>query len=160
MMAGLVSTKKMYSVHIVRYYICRSGGSCRSRPCRRRGRIRDRTDFDSRRRPDPMNSTPSPQPGDVVHASIQATDRFCRDVFAAIGADEATADAATRAMMHGSRHGVDSHGVRLLDHYVEVMNGGRANRKPNIRVVQSFGAVASLDTKNGRDRKSTRRNSS
>jgi LDH2 family malate/lactate/ureidoglycolate dehydrogenase len=96
-----------------------------------------------------MNSPPNPQVADVVHASIEATDRFCRAVFAAIGADEATADAATRAMMHGSRHGVDSHGVRLLDHYVKVMNGGRVNRQPNVRVVQPFGAVASLDTDNG-----------
>ena len=96
-----------------------------------------------------MTSSPGQQPGNVVYASIEATDRFCRDVFAAIGADEATADAATRAMMHGSRHGVDSHGVRLLDHYVKVMNGGRVNRQPNVRVVQSFGAVASLDTDNG-----------
>ncbi len=96
-----------------------------------------------------MSSSPSPQVADVVHAPIEASDRFCRAVFAAIGADEATADAATRAMMHGSRHGVDSHGVRLLDHYVKVMNGGRVNRQPDVRVVQSFGAVASLDTDNG-----------
>src|SRR5690606_38111939 len=123
-------------------------GCCR-RSCRQRGRIHDRTDLDGRRRPDPMTSSPGQQPGNVVYASIEATDRFCRDVFAAIGADEATADAATRAMMHGSRHGVDSHGVRLLDHYVKVMNGGRVNRQPNVRVVQSFGAVASLDTDNG-----------
>jgi LDH2 family malate/lactate/ureidoglycolate dehydrogenase len=96
-----------------------------------------------------MNSSPNPKTGDVVHASIEATDRFCREVFAAIGADEATADAATRAMMHGSRHGVDSHGVRLLDHYIKVMEGGRVNRHPNVRIIHSFGAVASLDTDDG-----------
>lgn len=97
-----------------------------------------------------MTSPLTPPAGEVVvNAPIEAVERFCRDVFAAIGADEATADAATRAMMHGSRLGVDSHGVRLLDHYVRVMNGGRINRQPNVRVVQSFGAIASLDTDNG-----------
>lgn len=96
-----------------------------------------------------MNSTPNPKTSDVVYAPIEATDRFCREVFAAISADEATADAATRAMMHGSRHGVDSHGVRLLDHYVKVMNGGRVNRRPNTRIIHSFGAVASLDADDG-----------
>lgn len=97
-----------------------------------------------------MNSPLTPPAADaVVNAPIEALDRFCRDVFAAIGADEATADAATRAMMHGSRLGVDSHGVRLLDHYVRVMTGGRVNRQPDVRVVQSFGAIASLDTDNG-----------
>src|SRR5690606_23951300 len=113
------------------------------------GRFFNRIDIANRRRPNPMSPSPSPQVADVVHASIEATDLFCRAVFAAVGADEATADAATRAMMHGSRHGVDSHGVRLLDHYVKVMNGGRVNRQPDVRVVQSFGAVASLDTDNG-----------
>ncbi|MFL5160955.1 MAG: Ldh family oxidoreductase, partial [Microvirga sp.] len=29
------------------------------------------------------------------------------------GANEETAGAATRAMLHASRHGIDSHGVRL-----------------------------------------------
>ncbi|MCJ8517702.1 LDH2 family malate/lactate/ureidoglycolate dehydrogenase [Pseudorhizobium tarimense] len=97
-----------------------------------------------------MNSSLKPPTGEaVLHASIDAVDRFCREVFAAIGADEATADAATRAMMHGSRLGVDSHGVRLLDHYVKVMNGGRVNRTPDVRIVQSFGAVASLDADHG-----------
>ncbi|HEV7437391.1 MAG TPA: Ldh family oxidoreductase [Pseudorhizobium sp.] len=97
-----------------------------------------------------MNSSLKPSAGEaVVHVPIEAVDRFCREVFAAVGADEATADAATRAMIHGSRLGVDSHGVRLLAHYVKVMNGGRVNRTPNVRIVQSFGAVASLDTDHG-----------
>lgn len=85
----------------------------------------------------------------VVHAGIDAVDGFCRQVLTATGADEATADAATRAMMHGSRLGVDSHGVRLLDHYVKTMEGGRVNKRPDARIVQSFGAVASLDADNG-----------
>lgn len=85
----------------------------------------------------------------VIHAPLEAVDRFCRQVFEAIGADAATADAATRAMMHGSRLGVDSHGVRLLNHYVTVMEGGRVNKRPDVRIVQSFGAVASLDADHG-----------
>ena len=96
-----------------------------------------------------MNSSVRTTGSEVVHASIEATDSFCRQVFAAVGADEATADAATRAMMHGSRLGVDSHGVRLLVHYVKVMEAGRVNRRPDVRLVQSFGAVASLDADHG-----------
>jgi LDH2 family malate/lactate/ureidoglycolate dehydrogenase len=57
--------------------------------------------------------------------------------------------AATRAMMHGSRLGVDSHGVRLLDHYVTVLTGGRVNPRPAIRVERGFVAAASLDADNG-----------
>lgn len=76
-------------------------------------------------------------------------DRFCRTVLAATGADEASADAATRAMMHGSRLGVDSHGVRLLDHYVKAMIGGRVNPRPAVGIGGGFGAVAWVDTDDG-----------
>jgi len=71
-------------------------------------------------------------------------DAFCRAVLLAVGADAATADAATRAMMHGSRLGVDSHGVRLLPHYVSALSGGRLNPRPNLRFTEA-GAVATLD---------------
>ncbi|WP_199925158.1 Ldh family oxidoreductase [Neorhizobium sp. SOG26] len=86
---------------------------------------------------------------DVAFAPAGEVEQFCRDVFVAAGADEATADAATRAMMHGSRLGVDSHGVRLLDHYIAAISGGRVNGHPDIRISQSFGAVASLDADHG-----------
>jgi len=77
--------------------------------------------------------------------SLAGLDRFCRAAFAAIGADEATADAATRAMLHGSRLGVDSHGVRLLPHYLKALEGGRLNRNPQLRKVGGFGAIEVWD---------------
>ncbi|WP_288431491.1 Ldh family oxidoreductase [uncultured Agrobacterium sp.] len=87
---------------------------------------------------------------DEAHATVPliTLDRFCRAVFAACGADAATGDAATRAMMHGTRYGVDSHGVRLLDHYVTAMQGGRINRAPNLKKVAGFGAIETLDADN------------
>ncbi|WP_353646799.1 Ldh family oxidoreductase [Mesorhizobium sp. WSM2239] len=77
------------------------------------------------------------------------TEAFCRSALLAAGADEPTADAATKAMMHGSLLGVDSHGVRLLDHYVRVIGGGRVNPRPSVRISHGFGAVASLDADDG-----------
>lgn len=79
------------------------------------------------------------------NVSLDELDRFCRAVFVAAGANTATADAATRAMMHGTRHGVDSHGVRLLAHYITALNGGRINGSPDIKKVTSFGAIETLD---------------
>ena len=70
---------------------------------------------------------------------------FSRAVLSAAGADAATADAATRAMMHGSRLGVDSHGIRLLDHYAKVLTTGRVNPRPNMRIASKFAAIAALD---------------
>jgi LDH2 family malate/lactate/ureidoglycolate dehydrogenase len=77
--------------------------------------------------------------------SLSALDLFCRQVFLTCGADEQTADAATRAMMHGTRYGVDSHGVRLLNHYVTALNGGRINKQPNLRKAAGFGAIETLN---------------
>lgn len=81
--------------------------------------------------------------------TVADLDRFCRAVLAAVGCDTATVEAATRAMMHGSRLGVDSHGMRLLPHYVAVFEGGRVARKPAPRIVSAFGAVALLDVDHG-----------
>lgn len=82
-------------------------------------------------------------------ASIDALTRFSRTVLLTVGADEATADAATRAMMHGSRLGVDSHGIRLLEHYAKVLTTGRVNPQPTMRISSSYYAIATLDADNG-----------
>ncbi|MFD1882466.1 Ldh family oxidoreductase [Paracoccus pacificus] len=77
--------------------------------------------------------------------SLAQLDEFCRQAFLATGADQATADAATRAMLHGTTLGVDSHGVRLLPHYLKSLEGGRLNRTPEPKKVGGFGAVEVLD---------------
>ena len=70
---------------------------------------------------------------------------FCDAALQAVGADAATAQAATAAMLHASRLGVDSHGVRLLPHYVRVIEGGRVNGRPTLSFVRSIGATSVLD---------------
>ncbi len=72
-------------------------------------------------------------------------DRFCRAALAAVGAEAATVDAAARAMLHGTRHGVDSHGVRLLPHYATVLTEGRVNRRPTLVFSRENVSTASLD---------------
>ena len=93
----------------------------------------------------------SPPPVEAVPAriGIAELDRFVRSALMAAGADEASTDAAARAMMHGSRLGIDSHGVRLLGHYVTVLTAGRVSRRPAMRIIAEFGAVASFDADNG-----------
>lgn len=75
--------------------------------------------------------------------------QFCSDVLRANGTDAASADAAARAMMHGSVHGVDSHGVRLLDHYVRAFRGGRLNKTPDLRLDRTRAGSAMLDADHG-----------
>lgn len=85
----------------------------------------------------------APSPGERHREGDLAA--FCVAALHAAGADAATAEAASRAMLHGSRSGVDSHGVRLLDHYVTVIEGGRVNGQPTLRFTDGAAAVSTLD---------------
>ena len=71
--------------------------------------------------------------------------RFVRQTLAAAGADKTSAEATARALVGASLRGVDSHGVRLLPHYVKVVEGGRVKGKPQMRFEKRAGAVGRLD---------------
>lgn len=86
---------------------------------------------------------------DGPRIAIGELEHFCLQILEATGADAASVEAATRAMMHGSKLGIDSHGVRLLSHYVQVLLGGRVNLRPHMRLVRERGSVATLDADNG-----------
>jgi LDH2 family malate/lactate/ureidoglycolate dehydrogenase len=84
-----------------------------------------------------------------VRVPVRELEEFCRSALKAAGGDEASASAATRAMMHASQCGIDSHGVRLLEHYSKAIAGGRVNGKPKLKFVREFGATAVLDADDG-----------
>ena len=65
------------------------------------------------------------------------------------GANEETAGAATRAMLHASRLGIDSHGVRLAAHYAKVLRGGRVNPNPVMKTHRTAAGAALLDADDG-----------
>jgi LDH2 family malate/lactate/ureidoglycolate dehydrogenase len=65
------------------------------------------------------------------------------------GASEASLGAATRAMMHASLVGVDSHGVRLTEHYCTMLAGGRLKKDPQLRVDRRAAASAMIDADDG-----------
>lgn len=96
------------------------------------------------------SGAPLPASNDLVRrAPADVLDVFCRAVLEAAGADAPTVDAAARAMMHGSRLGVDSHGVRLLHHYVTALTGGRVNATPEMSFANEAGALCRLDADSG-----------
>ncbi|MBD3678785.1 MAG: Ldh family oxidoreductase [Rhodobacteraceae bacterium] len=78
-------------------------------------------------------------------APVSELAQFCTDILQAVGADAPSAEAASRAMMHGSIHGVDSHGVRLLDHYARAFVGGRLKKNPQIGFTQVRPGTGLLD---------------
>ena len=58
------------------------------------------------------------------------------------GASQESAQAAVQALMHASRVGVDSHGVRLVEHYCRMLAGGRLNKNPQLAVRLTAAASA------------------
>jgi ureidoglycolate dehydrogenase (NAD+) len=65
------------------------------------------------------------------------------------GASEASLAAATRAMLHASLLGVDSHGVRLTEHYCRMLAGGRLNKDPQLKVDIRAAGSAMVDGDDG-----------
>lgn len=90
-----------------------------------------------------------------VRAEVTALAGFCEAAFLAAGAEAATARDATRSMMHGSLHGVDSHGVRLLPHYVTALQGGRLARAPEMSFRQIKPGSGLLDAGNAQGARAT-----
>lgn len=84
-----------------------------------------------------------------VRCTSDELKRFSTAALGAAGADEPTARDVTAAMLHASDHGVDSHGIRLLPHYVRAIAGGRVNGRPDMSFDRSLGATAVLDGDNG-----------
>ena len=80
--------------------------------------------------------------------TLDSLESFSRTVFEKIDVDARSSDAATRAMLHGSLHGVDSHGIRLLAHYVQSFEGGRLNKQPKVEIHQQRTGTTVLNADN------------
>ena len=73
---------------------------------------------------------------------------FTRHALEAAGLDAFSNDAVTTGLCETSLRGVDSHGIRLLPHYVESALRGRKNPKPNMTFTSRYPAFGLLDADN------------
>ncbi len=87
-------------------------------------------------------SEPATFPADVLVSRSRAT-------LEAAGASEASANAATRAMLHASMHGIDSHGFRLTDVYCRMIGTGQVNPKPALKLNRTGPSTVLIDADNG-----------
>lgn len=97
-------------------------------------------------------SGPTPDRPVVEAARLAA---FCTSLLRAIGAEKETARDASRAMMHASLLGVDSHGVRLLPHYAAALAGGRLNPRPQLRFRRMRAGSGLLEANNAHGARAT-----
>lgn len=70
---------------------------------------------------------------------------FSKDAFLRVGVDQTVAEETARALWLTSLRGVDSHGVRLLPHYIASIEGGRLNPKPKFKFEQTSVSTGRLD---------------
>ena len=74
---------------------------------------------------------------------------FSTAVFRHFGVPKADAEQAADVLTKSDIRGIDSHGVARLRTYVEMLELGRINPKPNIKIVRERASVATVDGDNG-----------
>lgn len=70
---------------------------------------------------------------------------FLNEAFVKVGVAEEVAALTARGLWTASLRGVDSHGARLLPHYVAAVEAGRINPKPDFRFEQASASTGRLD---------------
>ncbi len=70
---------------------------------------------------------------------------FAKEAFLKIGVVENVAEDTAYALWLTSLRGVDSHGVRLLPHYIASIEGGRINPNPTFTFQQTSSSTGRLD---------------
>jgi LDH2 family malate/lactate/ureidoglycolate dehydrogenase len=80
-----------------------------------------------------------------VRVPEQNVYEFARNALVASGVAEDVAGATARGLWTASIRGVDSHGIRLLPHYLDELEGGRINPQPDFDFEQTANAVGQFD---------------
>ena len=73
---------------------------------------------------------------------------FISNVLKKVGLDKHSRMSVTTGLYEASLRGVDSHGVRLLNHYTLSALKGRKNTKPKYKFYKSFPALGVLNADN------------
>ncbi|MBM4296968.1 MAG: Ldh family oxidoreductase, partial [Deltaproteobacteria bacterium] len=81
--------------------------------------------------------------------SADALRDFSTQVFVHFGVPRADAELAADVLARSDLRGIDSHGVARLHTYFEMLELGRINPKPKIKIIREKASVASVDGDNG-----------
>lgn len=74
--------------------------------------------------------------------------KFVSSILNKVGLDRFSNDCVTKGLCEASLRGVDSHGIRLLYHYVNSAIYGRKNSKPKFKFKKKYPALGILDANN------------
>jgi ureidoglycolate dehydrogenase (NAD+) len=89
--------------------------------------------------------------GEFPYSKVAYEDvrRFVRECLEKAGADDSSTAAVTKSLVEASFRGVDTHGIRLLPHYIKALMGGRINGSPKIHYDRLSGGTGRLDADDG-----------
>jgi len=90
------------------------------------------------------------KPNDFMKKKINHKNlkKFISKILSRAGLDSYSREAVTLGLYEASLRGVDSHGVRLLEHYAFSAIKGRKNPKPKFKFYKSFPALGVLNADN------------
>lgn len=84
-----------------------------------------------------------------MNFSKQQLFSFTQSVFEHCGMSEADAKLSADVLLAADLRGIDSHGVARLSGYVRLVEAGRANMKPNWKVIHETPSTATVDADGG-----------
>lgn len=88
-------------------------------------------------------------PPSAVRVDAGRLERFACALLEAAGAQDWMAEATAAGLCQASLRGTDSHGIRLLPHYLAALGGGRINPRPAMRFEQTAASTGMLDADHG-----------
>ncbi|WP_170263696.1 Ldh family oxidoreductase [Blastochloris sulfoviridis] len=82
---------------------------------------------------------------DLPRVPAARLEETARQLLGAAGVRDDVAEVTARGLVWTSLRGIDSHGIRLLPHYLEGVRGGRLTPDPNMRFERTAPATGLLD---------------
>lgn len=92
-----------------------------------------------------MPSSRPPVTNDIVYVPADELERSAQKLLVRRGVCEDVAKTTARGLVWTSLRGIDSHGIRLLPHYLAAVQGGRLNPTPLMKFVATAAATGLLD---------------
>ena len=74
--------------------------------------------------------------------------KFTKKILNKVGLNKFSYEAVSFGLCEASLRGVDSHGIRLLDHYIKSSLSKRKNATPNFKVYKKYPSILTLDADN------------
>lgn len=87
--------------------------------------------------------------GNAARFPANAVYDFVERTLVSAGVEESSAKLTARGLWSASLRGLDSHGLRLLPHYVKALQGGRVNSNPSFNFERTSPSTGRLDADHG-----------